>query len=124
MLAQVREAGLKLGVRPSARVRHFVGSIPTTHEAGMRRHIWVLRSRAIYGARCAGQDRVGFFLRHFAMDFPRRVLRRLLRTPSSQPLIAVEIANWKLLGLMPRLVSVQGDEEAWQTDLRKMNWPW
>lgn len=121
---RIRAAGWKLGVCPAARVRHFVGSITTTPEAEMRRHIWVLRNRAIYGARLAGPKRLSFFCHHFFCDVPRRLLRGIMRTPSSQPLGAILMANGKLIKLLPRLLSENKDELLWEADLSAMNWPW
>ncbi|MDA9830232.1 glycosyltransferase family 2 protein [Akkermansiaceae bacterium] len=121
---RVREAGWKLGICPAARVRHFVGSATTTPEAEMRRHIWVLRNRAIHGARLAGTKRWQYFLRHFLCDVPRRLFRGILRTPSSQPLSAIFHANWNLLKLIPRLANLNKDTNIWRKDLADMAWPW
>jgi GT2 family glycosyltransferase len=120
---RVREAGWKIGICPAARVRHFVGSITNTPEAEMRRHVWVLRNRVIHEARLAGARRVRFLLGYLLWDLPRRLVRSLMRTPSSQPMTAILQANQSLLGLLPRLASERRDQRAWRQALERMNWP-
>ncbi|MDC0278549.1 glycosyltransferase, partial [Akkermansiaceae bacterium] len=120
---RIREAGWKLGVCPAATVYHFVGSATTNHEAELRRHRWVLRNRVIHEARLR-QNRLGFVMKYFCLDAPRRILRSVLRTPSSQPLSAVIQSQADLMRLLPRIVSASKDETAWRQALSDMNWPW
>ncbi len=119
---RVREAGWMIGICPEARVRHFVGSATDSPEAVMRRHRWVLRNRVIHQARSSGDKRLGYFVRHFIADFPRRIARSLLHTNSSQPFKAILLANLDLMLLIPRLISAKVDCYIWHRDLVRMGW--
>jgi GT2 family glycosyltransferase len=117
------DAGWKIGACPQARVLYYQDSATNSPEARLQRERWILRNRAIYEARLAGDRRAAYLLSHLALDFPMRALRSAIGTPSSQSLRAVLDANLSLVRLLPRLASKRRDSARWKSDLRAMQWP-
>ncbi len=122
LCARIRRAGYDLGVCTTAEVRHFSGSATQTEAQRVRRSRQIIRNRAIYDIRFGGGRRAGRVAECLFRNLPRRLVRSLLRTPSSQPVGAVLGAAGDLLGLLPRLVSSSRDERQWNGYLRSIDW--
>jgi len=118
---RARRAGWQVGYLPGARVQHYSGSATTTPAAHRKREIQILRNRVIARVRKTDQ-RLNTLLTHVVRDLPRNLLRGLLRTPSSQPVTSTLRAQWRLLALLPRLLSARHDRECWLTHLESIGW--
>lgn len=110
---RVRNAGYKVGVCPSARVGHFSGSVTSTPAAERRRMRSLIRNRLIHHVRESGSDRLGVLAKHMCCTLPLNVLRGLLRTRSSQPILTTLGAHWDLFKITGRLMSARRDDDEW-----------
>ena len=119
---RIRQAGFRIGFVTGAHVRHFSGSTTDTPEKERRRMRQIIRNRVIYQLREEGTGRRLGVLRWFGRDLPRRLVRGLMRTPSSQPPGVTLGAYGDLVHLLPRLVSEKRDEAAWQAYLHELGW--
>jgi len=119
---RIRWAGYRIGFVTGARIRHFSGSTTDTPEKERRRMRQIIRNRVIYQLREAGTKRRRGALRWFGRDLPRRLVRGLMQTPSSQPPGVTLGAYGDLVRLLPRLVSEKRDEAAWQAYLHELGW--
>lgn len=120
---RIREEGYKIGFCYSARIRHFSGGSTTTEEQEQRRMRQVIRNRVLYRLREGNAPRWRAVLGWLVQDFPRRLGRGLIGTPSSQPPSVVLKAYWDLVRLGRRVTSAAYDEKMWQRYLDEINWP-
>ncbi|QXD16184.1 glycosyltransferase family 2 protein [Rhodocaloribacter litoris] len=119
---RIRRAGYRIAFVPSARVRHFSGSTTDTPEKERRRMRLLLRNRLIYRLREDRRPRWLELARFFGHEVPHRLIRGLLRTPSSQPPDVVLQAARDVGGLIGRLGSRTNDTVCWQSYLRQIEW--
>lgn len=110
---RVRNAGYKVGICPAARVGHFSGSVTSTPAAERRRTRALVRNRLIHNVRESGHDRLGVLAKHLCYTLPINVVRGLLRTKSSQPVLSTLGAHWDLMKIADRLLSKRRDESQW-----------
>lgn len=122
LCARIHRAGYGLGVCTAAEVRHFSGSSTQTEAQRIRRSRQIVRNRAIYEIRFGGGSRWARVANSLMRNLPHRLLRAVMRTPSSQPLPAVIGAATDLVGLLPRLLSSARDEREWENYLRTIEW--
>lgn len=120
---RIREAGYAVGFCRTARIRHFSGGSITTEKRERRRMRQVIRNRVLYELREGERPRWRAALGRFLGDFPRRLARGLVGTPSSQPPRVTLRAYRDLLGLGRRLVSESYDEGLWAQYLNDLGWP-
>lgn len=120
---RIRQAGYHIGFVRSAEISHFSGSSTDTAEKVRKRVRLLLRNRTIHRLRESKSPRARTLLHYATFDVPRRLLRAVLRTPSSQPVGAILQAQMDLLRLGPRLFSQSADEAAWKQYLKSLDWP-
>ena len=120
---RIRALGYEVGFHPGAHIRHFSGGSTETDEEERRRMRQVIRNRILYELRKRRTPRWWAALGWFAGDFPRRLARGCLRTPSSQPPAVTVKAYGDLIRLGPRLVSRSADRNAWERYLEELGWP-
>jgi hypothetical protein len=82
----------------------------------------IIRNRIIYEVRESNSKRGGTLFNFFLKDFPRRIARGLLNTPSSQPPLVTLKAYSALLSIMPRLISKRIDHKKWINYLDTLQW--
>lgn len=114
--------GGRLAFTPDHWVRHFSGSASTTPAAKIRRTIQIIRNRLIYDLRDPNHSRFGRLLKHYCHDFPRNIIRGLLKTESSQPLAATFRANQAILEILWRITSDRRDQAQWEQYLHEIDW--
>ena len=120
---RIRRLGFKIGFHTSARVAHYNGSVTTTYEKELRRARLIIRNQMIFKLRQKGDARLLMVLKILFQEFPRRLLRGVLRTPSSKPPIVVLKAYRDLAKIAVRLISSQSDKKAWMLYLAEIGWP-
>jgi GT2 family glycosyltransferase len=120
---RIREEGYQIGFCRCARVRHFSGGSTTTEEQERRRMRQVIRNRVLYRLREGSTPRWRSALGWLVQDFPRRLGRGLIGTPSSQPPSVTLQAYSELLSLGRRLFSQSYDEAEWRRYLNDIEWP-
>lgn len=120
---RIREQGRAVGFCRDARIRHFSGGSTTTEEEERRRMRQVVRNRVLYELREGKAPRWRTALGWLLHDFPRRLARGLIGTPSSQPPGVTLRAYGDLLRLGRRLVFQSYDEAAWKQYLNEIGWP-
>lgn len=119
---RIRREGYQVGFCQTARVRHFSGGSTTTEEQEHKRMRQVIRNRVLYELREQGGTRWIEALSWFLGDFPRRLARGFVGTPSSQPPGVTLKAYGDLLRLGPRIVSSSYDKAAWRRYLDELGW--
>lgn len=120
---RIRALGYQIGFSTKARIRHFSGGSTTTEEQERRRMRQVIRNRVLYRLREQDASRPWAALRWALGDFPRRLVRGLVGTPSSQPPSVTLQAYGDLLRIASRLVSRANDEKQWRRYLDELGWP-
>ena len=120
---RIREEGYQIGVCRDARIRHFSGGSTTTEQQECRRMRQVIRNRVLYELREGDEPRWPAALRCFLRDFPYRLARGLVGTPSSQPPTVTLKAYGDLLRLGRRVFSSSYDEARWHEYLTDLQWP-
>lgn len=120
---RIRGVGHSVGVCPGARVRHFSGGATVTEAQQRHRMRQVLRNRILYRLRTAARPRWQAALGWFLADFPRRLARGLVGTPSSQPPAVTLQAYGDLVRLGRRVVSAAYDGAQWRAYLQRLGWP-
>ena len=120
---RIREEGYKIGFCRDARVRHFSGGSTTTEEQERHRMRQVIRNRVLYELRKGDGSRWRAALSRFLIDFPHRLARGLIGTPSSQPPYVTLQAYGDLLRLGQRVFSSSYDEAEWKGYLADLGWP-
>ena len=120
---RVRDEGYRIGFCRDARVRHFSGGSTTTEEQERRRMRQVIRNRVLYRLREGEEPRWPAALSWFLRDFPYRLARGLVGTPSSQPPAVTLKAYGDLLRLGRRVFSSSYDEARWHECLADLEWP-
>ena len=120
---RIREAGHRIGFCYDARVHHFSGGSTTTEAQERRRMRQVIRNRVLYELRESGEARGWGVLQRILHDFPRRLARGIVGTPSSQPPTIILKAYGDLLRIGRRLISESHDEAEWQRYLEDLGWP-
>lgn len=120
---RIRGEGRQVGFCRDARVRHFSGGSTTTEREERHRMRQVVRNRVLYELRKGGEPRWRGALSRFLLDFPYRLARGLVGTPSSQPPMVTMKAYGDLLRLGPRLVSSVRDRAEWAEYLSDLGWP-
>ena len=120
---RIREAGGRIGFCRGARIRHFSGGSTTTEEQERRRMRQVIRNRVLYELREGDEPRWRAALTWFLRDFPHRLARGVVGTPSSQSPLVTLRAYRDLLGLGRRLISETYDEALWSRYLEGLGWP-
>jgi len=119
---RIRRAGYRIGFVRGASLQHYSGSTTDTPEKERRRMRRIVRNRLIYQIRDDRQPRWATLTRFFLRDIPYRMLRGLVRTPSSQPPAIVLQAALEVARLAYRLCSVARDEAVWKDYLNRINW--
>lgn len=120
---RIRERGHRLGFCRDARIRHFSGGSTTTEEQERRRMRQVIRNRVLYELRERNRPRWQAALDRFLHDFPHRLARGFVGTPSSQPPAVTVKAYGDLLRLGRRVFSSSHDEAKWKEYLSDLGWP-
>jgi hypothetical protein len=120
---RIRAQGRDVGFCRGARIRHFSGGSTTTEEQERRRMRQVIRNRVLYELREGDRPRWQAALDRFLWDFPYRLARGLVGTPSSQPPSVTVRAYGDLLRLGRRVVSASYDEALWARCLDDLGWP-
>jgi len=120
---RIRAQGYDVGFCCDARIRHFSGGSTTTEEQERRRMRQVIRNRVLYELREGDEARWRAALTWFLRDFPHRLARGVVGTPSSQPPLVTLRAYRDLLGLGRRLISETYDEALWAQYLDNLGWP-
>ena len=120
---RVRKQGYKIGFCKTAFMAHYNGSSTTNKKRELKRARQVLRNQVIYQLRESDAPRFQQVCKYMMVEFPKRMVRGILRTPSSKPVSATMKAYWDLLRLMERLLSKQKDTEIWEAYLRDIGWP-
>jgi len=118
-----REHGHQLGFCRDAHIRHFAGGSTTTEEQERRRMRQVIRNRMLYELRDGEGLRWWTAVRRFLLDFPHRLARGLVNTPSSQPPLVTLKAYGDLLRIVDRLLSKRRDQAEWTAYLDEIGWP-
>ena len=122
LCARICKAGYEIGFCTKARIQHYSGSSTNTPERERKRMQQILRNRAIYRIRHERTSRVGTMFRLFALDFPRRLVRAVLRTPSSQPVQVVLTAHYQVLKQAPRILFKERDTRQFSRYLHSIGW--
>ena len=120
---RIREEGYQIGVCRDVRIRHFSGGSTTTEQQERRRTRQVIRNRVLYELREGDEPRWPAALNWFLRDFPYRLARGLVGTPSSQPPAVTLKAYGDLLQLGRRVFSSSYDEARWHEYLADLEWP-
>lgn len=120
---RIRESGYDVGFCKRAEVAHYNGSTTTDRAKERRRMRQILRNRILYQFR-EGKGPYGTKLaRRLIFDFPRRLARGLVGTPSSQPPLVTIQAYADLIGLGRRILSRCADRNQWEAFLNEIDWP-
>ena len=119
---RIRAMGFKIGFCSQARIQHFAGGSTKTEAQERRRMRQVIRNRVLYQLREKDDTRWLAALRWMFADFPRRLARGLVGTPSSQPPSVTLRAYADLLKIGPRLVSESYDKAQWARYLNEIGW--
>ena len=120
---RIKKTGSRIGFCRTTSIAHYNGSATTDRKKELKRTRQVIRNRVIYRLRQTGVERQKMLFNNFFIDFPRRMLRGLIKTPSSQPPSAVFKAYWDLLIMGGRLISRVKDNELWNQYLKGIGWP-
>lgn len=120
---RVREQGYTVGFYHGAHIRHFSGGSTTTDEQERRRMRQALRNRVLYEVREGEKPRWWTTMNWVLGDFPYRLARGLVGTPSSQSPAVTLQAYGDVLRLGRRLVSQSHDERTWKQYLTEVGWP-
>ena len=120
---RIRAQGYDVGFCCDASIRHFSGGSTTTEEQERRRMRQVIRNRVLYELREGDEPRWRAALTWFLRDFPHRLARGVVGTPSSQSPLVTLRAYRDLLGLGRRLISETYDEALWSRYLEGLGWP-
>jgi len=120
---RIREEGYQIGVCRNAHIRHFSGGSTTTEQQERHRMRQVIRNRVLYELREGDEPRWPAALCCFLRDFPYRLARGLVGTPSSQPPTVTLKAYGDLLRLGRRVFSSSYDEARWHEYLTDLQWP-
>jgi len=119
---RIRQAGYRIGFAPSARIQHYSGSATNNRRKELKRMQQIIRNRTLYELRESEENRFLKTMKVFLRDFPYRLGRSLLGTPSSQPPIVVIRAYWQLAGMWKRLASKAADEKLFADYIREIQW--
>ncbi len=122
LCTRMRAAGYQIGFCTQARIQHYSGSATDTPEKEKIRMRQIIRNQAIYKIRHHASSRLGGFVHLLVGDFPRRLVRSMIGTPSSQPTKVVLKAYNDLFQLLPRLLSQKKDEAVFQRYLQNIGW--
>ena len=122
LCARIRKAGYRIGFSTKARIQHFSGSATNNDDRRKKRMRQIIRNRGIYKIRHQPGSRFSKALSLFCTDFPLRLLRSLLHTPSSQPPLTVLSAYKDLFGEMSRLLSESKDKQLFMDYLQSIGW--
>ncbi len=119
---RVRELGYSVGFSSNSRIRHFSGGSTQTEKQERKRMRQIIRNRVIYQVRRNDEKRLKILFKFLINDFPRRLARGFLQTPSSQPPAVTIAAYLSLFKIFHRLVSSDIDKSYWQEYLHSINW--
>lgn len=119
---RIRAQGHEIGFCRDARVRHYSGGSTITDAQERRRMRQVIRNRILYELREEEKPRWKAVMERFFLDFPRRLARGIIGTPSSQPPSVTLRAYGDLLTIGGRLVSQSRDQRAWKNYLEGISW--
>jgi GT2 family glycosyltransferase len=120
---RIRRCGNRVGFCRTASIHHFSGSTTTTQARELVRMRQIIRNRVLFNIRASDKPRLQSVMGYAVLDFPRRLFRGVMRTPSSQPPAVTLKAYRDLLRISGRLVSRRRDEAAWRTYLAHLGWP-
>lgn len=120
---RIRAAGFTVGFARGSQARHYSGSAVTDRTKELRRMRQILRNRVIHGVRGEARSRPVRIARYALADLPRRLVRGVLRTSSSQPPSVTLGAYRDVVPLLARLSSEERDEAAWHDYLDTLGWP-
>ena len=119
---RIKKKGFVIGVSESGVVYHFSGSATNTRERELKRMRQVIRNRILFQIRESGNHRLTTALGYVVLDLPRRLLRGIIGTPSSQPPLTTLKAYRDLSRIASRLLSQRRDHNAWQAYLEEIGW--
>jgi len=114
-------AGYQVGICTQGRIGHFGGSVTSDRRAYLRRARWITRNRVIYAARWQWKNRRLGLFRYLLLTMPRNGLRAFFGR-SQTPFRAFVAAHGDLLGLLPRLASIERDRREWEKYLATIGW--
>jgi N-acetylglucosaminyl-diphospho-decaprenol L-rhamnosyltransferase len=120
---RIRMLGFQVGFCRTAKVRHYSGSTTTDRTRELKRMRQILRNRMLYLLRENGRPSTPLLAALLVKDLAHRLIRGLLRRPSSQPPAVTLKAYGDLLGVADRLVSQKRDDEQWVRYLDDLGWP-
>ena len=120
---RLKDSDGRIGFCTQAVIYHFSGSTTTTRERELKRMRQIIRNRIIFRLREANDRRLPLLIQYFMIDFPRRLIRGLFRTSSSQPPLVTLKAYSDLVKIIGRLVSRKKDENTWKKYLNELGWP-
>jgi GT2 family glycosyltransferase len=119
---RISKAGYELAFCGSAEILHYSGSATDTPEKESKRRRVTLRNRAIFRIRTQEVPRLISFLKIMFWEFPQRMLRGILKTPSSQRPNEV-LGSWlDLWSISWRLLNKNRDAKLWNVYLEKIGW--
>jgi hypothetical protein len=119
---RIRETGYSIFFNKDAYIRHYSGGSTQTKKQQRGRMKQIIRNRIIYQVRESNSKRGGTLFNYFLKDFPRRIARGLLNTPSSQPPLVTIAAYLSLLAIFHRLLFSEIDKSHWEEYLHSINW--
>lgn len=114
---RIRASGSQVVVIPGAHVGHAGCSVSATEQTRRRRDHLIARNQVILQLR-ENAHPVRTLVAHLLIRAPHRLLRGLLRTPSSQAPALTLRATADLIRLAPRLLNRSRDEREWEADMR------
>lgn len=122
LCARIAKTGAHIGFCSRARIQHFSGSATTDESRRAKRMRQIIRNRNIYKIRYDSGSRIINFFRLLVADFPKRITRSVLQTPSSQPTRIVLTAYLDLIKISPRLLSSKRDRKQFKKYLESISW--
>ena len=118
---EIKRIGYEIGICTHGKIAHFSGSATFNTNKEKKRLKQIIRNRAIAEVRFS-RNRVKCFFRNTSVDFPRRLLRSILKRPSSQPIAIVIRAWYEYTRLFKVLVSERIDRQYWENYLKSIKW--
>lgn len=119
---RIRDTGYSIAFTSSAYIRHYSGGSTQSKKQRRKRMKQIIRNRIIYEIRQSNHLRFRTLFKYFMIDFPRRLMRGIFNTPSSQPPIVTFTAYISLIRMFYRLLSSTIDKIQWKKYLHSINW--
>jgi N-acetylglucosaminyl-diphospho-decaprenol L-rhamnosyltransferase len=118
---RVRAAGYSVAVCPQAHIAHYdsVTDESLRDRRTRRKHMLILRNRAVLRIRDCKGSRLLEWLRVMGIAMPRQLILTLLRRPGHKAVRSILGATGSLIALAPRLVNTTLDQRLWQSQLHQ-----